>query len=178
MFAPARRISIAITAVGIMVVLTSCTGGPATQEKAGSFDPKLTLKWPEKPIESSQVIDTLHGPQKHYNAMLLNRQDRTLYAAAVLEFPEKALKGSSPKDLVAAYVFGSKSQETSRKEVEHGKRKCPGLEITTKNEKGLSRKLVVMAGSRIYEVSVTSPTEASLQAPSVKAFLESLAVGD
>jgi hypothetical protein len=35
-----------------------------------------------------------------------------------------------------------------------------------------------MAGSRIYDVSGGGPKEDALKAPNVKAFLDSLAVGD
>jgi hypothetical protein len=136
------------------------------------------LKWPGKPTESSQVDEGTS--LRHYSASFADKQATglTLFWADVEEFPEKMLKGTSPKELLTAYVLGSKRNEISRKEIEHGPKKYPGLEITTRTEKHFGRRLVVMPGSRIYDLSVTSKTAEGLKVPAVTAFLESLAIRD
>jgi hypothetical protein len=168
-----------ITILSLLAATPAFTQAPG-QAKSLVFDPKFALKWPGKPSESNQVLATDNGPEKHYRAMFADKLTRgvTLYSASVEEFPEKTLKGTSPNELLVAYVHAFKKHETSRKEVEHGKKKYPGLEITSRRDKHFGRRLVVMAGSRIYDVSVVGPTEDALKAPTVKAFFDSLAVGD
>jgi len=105
-----------------------------------------------------------------------------LFSAFVEEFPEKALMGTSAKDLLAAYVFAFRKDETSRKELEHGPKKYPGLEISRQRTSPLGmrfdRSLVVFAGRRIYDISVSSKDKESLNRPEVKAFVESLIIAD
>jgi hypothetical protein len=172
--------AVSCTTLGGLLAGSLAVAQPPARQEQLSFKPKLDLKWPGKPSESSQVLATAEGDQKHYSALFTHKHPSgvVLFSAFVEEFPDKALKGASPKELLAAYVFASKKNETSRKEIEHGAKKYPGLEITTRTDKQFGRKVVVMARSRIYEVSVTSKTEAALKIPAVKTFLESLAVGD
>jgi hypothetical protein len=159
-------------------------GKPPDQPEQLSFMPKLKLKWPGKPSESSQILATRDGEQKHYDAMFADKRPDgvVLFFAAVEEFPEEALKASSAKDLLLAYVFAFRKEETSRKELEHGPKKHPGLEISSQRTSPLGmrfcRRLVVFAGQRIYEISVSSKDKESLERPEVKAFLKSLAIAD
>jgi hypothetical protein len=152
---------------------------PAAQREQLRFQPNLSLKWPGKASESSQILSTEDGDEKHYTALFSKKGTAgvVIFSAFVIEFPDKALKSTTAKTLLAAYVFSSKDDETSRKEVEHGPKKYPGLEISTHARGLFGRKLVVMAGSRLYEVSVSSKSEEALKAPEVKTFLESLALG-
>jgi hypothetical protein len=147
MLSPRRAICAVTILCGVLTVSLAIDQPPG-QRKPLAFDPKLRLKWPGKPTESSQVPEV--GSPKHYSASFVDKQATgvTLYAANVEEFPEEMLKGASPKELLAAYVLGSKRHETSRKEIEHGPKKYPGLEITTRTEKDFGRRLVVMAGSK------------------------------
>jgi hypothetical protein len=151
---------------------------PPAQREQPNFKPKLDLKWPGKPSENSQILSTGAGEEKHYSAIFTDKRPAVVlvFAAFVIEFPDKALQETSPKELLAAYVFASKKAETSRKEVAHGAKKHPGLEITTRSDKHFGRKLIVVAGKRLYEVAVTSKKEELLTAPDVKAFFKSLAV--
>lgn len=163
---------------GLLASPPAAAQAPAQQEQL-RFQPGLTLKWPGKPSESSQILPGEGGDEKHYTALFTDKlpAGAVTFSAFVIEFPDKALKGMSPQRFLAAYVAASKKDETSRKEVEHGPKKYPGLEITTHARGLFGRKLVVLAGSRLYEVSVSSKSEEALKAPEVKAFLESLALG-
>ena len=159
-------------------------GEPSDQPEQLSFNPKLALKWPGKPFESSQVLTTKDGEQKHYSAMFADKRPDglVLFSAFVEEFPEKALKGTSAKQLLAAYVLAFRKEETSRKELEHGPKKYPGLDITSQHASPsgirFNRKLVVLAGRRIYCISVDCKDKEFLNRPEVKAFFESLAIAD
>jgi hypothetical protein len=168
-----------IAALSSLLVVSPAIAQPAAQPKQLRFQPKLSLKWPGKAFESSEILSTEHGDEKHYSALFSNKGGSGVvtFSAFVIEFPDKAVKGTTPKELLTAYAFASKDDETSRKEVEHGPMKYPGLEISTKARGLFGRKLVVLAGSRLYEVSVSSKKEEALKAPEVKAFLESLALG-
>src|SRR5258708_10832279 len=91
---------------------------PAQQDKL-SFNPKLSLKWPGKPSVSDQILTTEVGEVKHYSATYADKQPAgvVLFFAFVTEFPEKALKDASPKEMLSAHVFAFKKDETSRKEI-------------------------------------------------------------
>jgi hypothetical protein len=139
----------------------------------------LGLKWPGSPHESSQVIPSDVGEEKHYDATFTDRRSPDTivpYSAFVIDFPEKALKGKAPRDFLNAYVFASQKHETARKEVELGRCKHPCLEITTHSGDLFDRRLVVMAGPRLYEVSVSSRKEQALRDVQVKKFFESLVI--
>jgi hypothetical protein len=169
---------VSFTGVAVLAAASAAASQAPAQREPLRFQPKLGLKWPGRPSESSQVLQTEAGDEKHYSATYTDKRSggAVVFAAFAIEFPEKALKGTSPKELLAAYVFASKKDETSRKEVTHGPKKHPGLDITTRAAKLFRRKLVIMAGLRLYEVSVTSKDEQALKTPEVKVFFDSLAI--
>src|SRR5262245_36685997 len=113
-----------------------------------SFNPGLTLKWPGAPFESSHVVPTDAGEQKVYNATYTDQRPAgvLVLSATVIEYPERALDGTTAEELVAAYLFGSREGETSRKPVAHGPQKHSGLDVTTRSGNRSGRRLVVMAG--------------------------------
>jgi len=159
-----------------LILLALATSHDLTaQTQELSFRPKFSVKWPGKPSEHSQVLQTELGEEKHYSAMFADKSPSgsVLYFAAVEELPKKALKEFGARKLLEAYVFAFKKEETSRKEITFGKGKYPALDITTHARKLFGRRLVILAGNRIYDVSVTSSDEQALKAPQVKAFFES-----
>jgi len=168
---------VATTVLGGMLLSTLAAEPPAQQSKL-PFKSKFTLKWPGKPSEDSQILKTNDGEEKHYSAMFADKQPEgaVVYSAFVIEYPEKALKGTTPKEMLAAYVFAFQKEETSRKEIEHGKNKHPGLDITSKSAKFFGRKVVVMVQPRLYEIAVTAKNESSLKTKEVSAFFDSLKV--
>src|SRR2546422_136495 len=69
------------------------------------------------------------------------------------------------------------------KEIEHGPKKYPGLDISTQSVTGsgkplIGRRVVVMAGPRIYDLSVSGTVEGLMQLPEVKEFFESFNIRD
>jgi hypothetical protein len=154
-------------------------GQPAAQEAKLAFKPKLELKWPGKPEESSQVIKDGSFEQKDYTAhFVLKRATGNIsFWASVAELPIKEMR-ENPKVALAAYVLAFKKDETSRKEIEHGPKKFPGFEIASRTKFGFDRKVVVIAGQRIYQISVQSRDEDLLKIEEVKAFMKSLAIKD
>jgi len=172
--------------VAALTLLTLAAGPHALAQPPASspqlsFRPKLSLKWPGKPSENSQIIHGPFGDEKFYDAMYADKRPTgtIMYSAHVMEFPAKELKGASPKQLLEASVFAFKKDETSRKEISFGKKKYPGLDITSRSAKLLfSRKIVVLVGTRLYTVSVASKDEQALKAPEGKAFFESFVLDD
>jgi hypothetical protein len=152
----------------------------AEGEKPRTFDPKLKLKWPGKPHESNGVYGEGDDVHKNYNAMYTEKQDKkfTLYAAFVDEFSDQHRKAMSPKELLANFTAAFKERETSRKEIQYGAKKYPGLEISARAKGRFERRLVVMVLSRIYTLSVSASTEDDLKAPAVKAFFDSFKPDD
>src|SRR5262249_37564088 len=130
--------------------------------------------------ESSYVENSDIGELKHYSAMgsVKKAHGVIIFSAFVEEYPEKAVKDKSAKQMLNAYVLVTKKGETSRKEIEHGPKKFPGLDIVYKSGAFFGRKLVVIVGPRIYEVAVMSKSEELLKADEVKPFIDSLAVGN
>ena len=100
----------------------------------------------------------------------------TLYTANVTDLGAEAAKEGSPRDHLIAFKTAFQKDEVSRKEIEHGPKKRPGLDIVSNRSGKVSREVVVAAGSRLYSVSVTAPTEEALRAPQAAAFFDSFSV--
>jgi hypothetical protein len=158
----------------------SRTPAAQVQKDQPVFRPKFLVNWPGAPTESDLAIPTEQGEQRHYSAIFTDRQPGgvVLYGVFVDELPEKALAGSDPKERLAAYVFANKRDETSRQAIEHGPKKYPGLDITTASGKRFGRRIVIAAGPRLYDVSVTSSKQEVLRSPAVAAFFKSFAIED
>jgi hypothetical protein len=156
------------------------TADPPDKQKELKFDPKLVLKWPSDSSANSHVEISDIGELKHYSAMgSVKKADGIIvFSAFVEEYPEKAVKDISATQRLNTYVLGTKKGEISRKEIEHGPKKCPGLDIVYKSGSFFGRKLVVIVGPRIYEVAVTSKNQELLKGDEVNSFIDSLAVGN
>ncbi|HLW65580.1 MAG TPA: hypothetical protein VKS79_09700, partial [Gemmataceae bacterium] len=176
-----RQIILCALVSALLTFSQACAQPPAPKkEKELDFHPKLVLKWPDKFTESRHASKTDDGEEKHYSASCAIKKPEgvILFSAFVTELPEKAVKGLSSKQLLALHTFAFKNDETNRKEIEHGAKKCPGLDITSKTAKFFGHKIIVVVGPRIYEVGVMSGNEGLIKVDEVKAFLASLAVGD
>jgi len=159
---------------------------PAVETLSASEDSEpvvnmpLEVKWPGRPALSRQAQASQAGEQVNYTATYSQGgpEGVVIFLVSVAEYPAGLLQGTSPRQLLAAHVYALQKDELSRKEIEHGPRKYPGLEIATRSGRHLGRRLVIFAGTRLYEVSVSTTSGELLQSPEVTAFFDSFAVKD
>lgn len=129
------------------------------------------VTWPGTPEE-------MPGAGSAYMATYADRAPGQviLYMASVTDFGPEAANQMPPRDRLVTFKFAFQKDELSRKEIDHGPKKLPGLDIVSRRNGKVSREIVVAAGSRMYSVSVTASTEETLRAPEVRAFFDSFAV--
>jgi hypothetical protein len=164
-----RAIVLCFVAAGFLAARgCSKSGKPSGVQKAVAG---FRVTWPGEPEEMPRA-------GVPYMATYADRASGavTLYAANVTDLGGAAANQTSPRDLLVASKVAFQRDELSRKEIEHGPKKRPGLDIVSKRSGKVSREVVVAAGSRLYSVSVTAPTEEALSAPEVRAFFDSFAV--
>src|SRR5262249_2285601 len=94
--------------MAILSTLTAvclCAADPPDKKKELKFDPKLSLKWPGEFSESSYVENSDIGELKHYSAMgsVKKAHGVIIFSAFVEEYPEKAVKDKSAKQMLNAY---------------------------------------------------------------------------
>jgi hypothetical protein len=179
---------IVLFALTLAMAIGGCSKptAPAVETLSASEDSEpvvnmpFEVKWPGRPALSRQAQATQAGEQVNYTATYSQGgpEGVVIFLVSVAEYPEKLLQGTSPRELLAAHVFALQKDELSRKEIEHGPRKYPGLEIATRSGRHLGRRLVIFAGRRLYEVSVSTTSGELLQSPEVTAFFDSFAVKD
>lgn len=152
---------------------------PGTERDAPEFDPKLSITWPGAPKESRRRIDagTIHETSI-YSASFSRSDPATIFAASVHQDSEQDVLATDPKQLLVENALSDDEVELSREEFEHGPHKHPGLDVTAKSGDGYVRRLVVLAGTRTYNVSVTSTKEERLKAEDVTTFFESFKIED
>lgn len=151
---------------------------PFTEQDAPDFDPKLTLEWPGTPEESRRRSHAgLADETSGYGASITFSQTVpvTRFAAAVTQFTEKTLQGLAPKQMLVDEALGE-DKELTRKEIEHGPKKYPGLDVTAKSGDSFVRRVVVLARTRIYKIEVLSTKQERLNAEDVAKFFESFAI--
>lgn len=68
--------------------------------------------------------------------------------------------------------------EFTRKDIEHGPKKYPGVDITSHSKNSFTRNVMVMAGLRIYNVSVTCRQEKTLESAKVRDFFDSFGIDE
>ena len=88
---------------------------------------------------------------KYYWAKLVDkRPDGVLILHAYVdEYSAASLKGATIKELMFAKVFAFRRDEVSRKEIEHGPTKYPGLDILMRQDGIWTRKVLVAASPRL-----------------------------
>jgi hypothetical protein len=119
----AKRISIlfAVGFIGCLIAYAYVSCSPSA--KPGGFDPKLHLQWPGTPDESQQIV----GNSKHYTARLTRKgASGTLYLSLNVD-EDPGFAKLAPKDALDSFTFAFRKNETSRKEIEVGPKKYPGL---------------------------------------------------
>jgi hypothetical protein len=164
----------------------SCSGSrtdpaPADQTETTPdqhFDRIPSLAWPFPPTERVQVNPTPKGDQRVYDATHIRKtaDGLVMYSCNVEEYPAGAMDFMPPREILDTTVLAFQKEETSRKEVHHGAKGHPGLEVRHTFHNRFSRQLLVWADSRLYTLSVTSDTAAALDAPPAEAFFASLRV--
>lgn len=162
-----RAIVLCIVAAGFLIA-AGCSKPSGVHKSTAGF----RVTWPGEPEEAPGA----GGP---YRATYMDRGPGgiTLYTASVTDLGAAgAAEEGSPRDHLVAFKTAFQKDEVSRKEIEHGPKKRPGLDIVSKRDGKVSREVVVAAGSRLYSVSVTAPTEEALRAPQVAAFFDSFSV--
>jgi hypothetical protein len=123
-------------------------------------------------------LPSKEGVWKNYMGIFTDKgpDDVIIFTAGVMELP--TLQQNNPKDLLESSVLPLQRDEFTRKDIEHGPKKYPGADITSYSKKSFSRHVVVMAGLRIYTISVTCREEASLDNSKVRKFLESFGIDE
>ena len=179
---------IVLFALTLAMAIGGCSKptAPAVETLSASedSDPVVSMpfevKWPGRPALSRQAQAAHAGEQVTYTATYSQGgpEGVVTFLVSVAEYPEQLLQGTSPRQLLAAHVYALQKDELSRKEIEHGPRKYPALEIATRSGRHLGRRLVIFAGRRLYEVSVSTTSGELLQSPEVTAFFDSFAVKD
>jgi hypothetical protein len=165
-----------VVAAGLAAAGCSQPGAPAAGGWAG---PGFRVTWPGPPTEAS-------GPEGGYPEYTASYSDDTpgrvlRYKATVTDFPAE-VRNVAPRELLATLTAPGPffpAPEVSRKDIEHGPRRLPGLEIVTRTaggHPGVQRRVLVAAGTRVFSVSVWAPTEEALAAPEVAAFFASFQV--
>jgi|SRR5262245_1155457 len=136
----------------------------------------LKVTWPGPPEENLQA-NPGGGVERSYHATYVARSAGRvlLFSAFVDDFGVRAGE-LSPDDRLAASVTAFQKDEVSRTPIEHGPRRHPGFDIVSRRDGKVTRKLVVVAGSRVFTVSVTTSKEELLEALEVKRFFESFAI--
>ena len=101
-----------------------------------------------------------------------------LFSVFVEEYPDEKFGGYTPKQMLESFTSVLQNDEISRKSIEHGPKKYPGLEFENRNEKQKWHSIVVIAGPRLYSISVTAArNEKLLERPEVAAFFDSFVLG-
>ncbi|HJZ93956.1 MAG TPA: hypothetical protein VKE40_23985 [Gemmataceae bacterium] len=164
-----RAIVLCFVAAGFLIAAGCSKSSQPSGVHKGTAGFRVT--WPGEPEE-------MPGAGGPYLATYTDRAPGavTLYKASVTDLGAEAANQTSARDLLIAFKFAFQKDEVSRKEIEHGPKKRPGLDILSKRSGKVSREVVVASGSRLYSVSVTAPTEEALRTPPVTAFFDSLTV--
>ncbi|HKA07507.1 MAG TPA: hypothetical protein VKD71_09635 [Gemmataceae bacterium] len=169
-----KRVSIIFAVGSIGCLIASAYVGCFSPAKPAEFDPKLHLQWPGAP----EIV----GDSKHYTATLIHKgANGTIFLSAHVD-DDPGFAKLSPRDALDSFTFAFRKNETSRKEIEVGPKKYPGLQITSKHDLNgrfrFERKLVYVSGTRIATVSVSSTNENLVNGSEASAFLDSLQTRD
>src|SRR5262249_27790850 len=143
-----------------------------------AFAPGVKRKGPGPPAEHGNTAPGEGGDVKTYTASYADRSPNgvLIYEASVLEYPTETPGSLAPAELLTAYLAGTARDETSRKQIAFGPNKYPGFDITSRPAGSHSRQRPVLAGQRIYAISVTRRNEELIHSPEAEAFLGSLEI--
>jgi hypothetical protein len=159
-----------VVVAGLAAAGCSKSSAPAAGAWAG---PGFRVAWPGPPQE--MPASASGGSYMAFYADKTPGRVR-LYGASVTDLGAEAGNAMTPRERLAAFTLASEKDQVSRTAIEHGSGKLPGLDIVVRTGGKLRRQLFVASGTRIFEVSVTAPTQDDLGAQDVKAFFDSFAV--
>jgi hypothetical protein len=173
-----RKSILLLMLIATIATAAGCSRSPSRPASDLQKSFGLRLNWPGEPHESNQDLPSKEGVWKNYMGTFTERgQDEVvIFSAYVMELP--TLEQSSPKDLFEASVLPMQRDEFTRKDIEHGPKKYPGVDITRHSKKSFSRNVQVMAGLRIYNISVTCHKEKSLESAKVRDFFDSFGIDE
>jgi hypothetical protein len=158
------------------------TRSPAPSADAARFDPKLRLEWPAPPSETRRRIDAGSPDETTiYSASLVLTDPATIFSATVHQFTEASLPGKDPRVMVAEHALqGDEGLDRKISEYVANKayetNKFPGVEVTAKSGNSFARRVVVLAGTRLYKIEAVSTKEDRLKAADVARFFDSFEI--
>ena len=185
-----RLISISLVCA-ILLVMGCSKGSTPPSAKALDYKPDFTLQWPGVPKENIQIIPGQGGNDlKIFTASLtisnldketgreLHDGTAAIYFLTATEYSPQALASENltPRAMLTLHLYAFQKDEISRTEILHGENKYLGFEIFSKSKKYFDRKLVIFAGSTLYDVSVRRHQAALLHTPEVDAFFQSFKI--
>ena len=164
-------------AIAVLVAATGChKSAPAPTGQPTPWGFRIT--WPGEPDEMPPANRKAGEPWTYMAFYTDKSPGRFLqYSVAVVDMGTKAGE-MTPKEHLLAAKSAFQSDESSRKEFEHGPKKLPGLDITKKLSGKFRKERAIASGTRVYEIGVTAQTEDALGAPEVKKFFESFGVDE
>ena len=164
-----RYLTLSLVA-SLVIVACGCSSGWRSKDELGR---RLYVKWPSDPKE----LDKAAG---NYMATLADKRPEGLFLfSASIQESAEGLTDDDEAAKVVDVVVGLLGKEISRKPIEFGGKKFPGLDVTHRGNSGnVIRSVVVRSGTRIYTVSVSLPSEAALSNRDVVKFFDSLKIDD
>jgi hypothetical protein len=146
----------------------------------------FSICWPETPEETHSISSPSDGIERRYHAscVVQAKGEVSIFGVFVHEYSTKVFDTISREQLLEAHVFGFKKFETNRKRLESGPNKYPGFDIASRmkvhehSRVTFGRRHVVLAGMRLFDVSVSCSNEESLNRPEVQTFFQSFAISD
>jgi hypothetical protein len=145
-----------------------------------NFKPAFVINWPGPPHEDSTAIVSEHGQMSIYTALYTDRRPDGVLVLSVIamEYPAAFQEELSAEERLEAALLGLKKSELSGKKLMHGPKNYPGLEVRKRTVGTSSRRMAILAGRIMYDVSATSKEEKLLDLPEVDAFFKSFAIVD
>jgi len=170
-----RRVIVLLLAVAEFASILGCSK-VVLQTGKGSLDftPKFAVTWPDTPREASYPIDTAEGILKTYVASVTKRRGdaNITFEVRVAQYPNE-FKLLDPKKILDHMKASKDNEETSRREMEHGLKKHPGLEITGRRRGKYYHRIIILADRTLYEASVFADKENLMEGSEARVFLAS-----
>jgi len=151
---------------------------PVEEQEAPDFDPRLTVEWPGTLTESrSRFAAGTPEETTIYTAKHRTFGPVTVFSATVHEFTEQSLQKTDSKEMLKDNALQNiKSPDHTLTEIQ--RQGHPGVEATGRDEAAHFRRVVVLAGRRLYRVEVVSLQPDRLKADDVTRFFDSFQIKD
>jgi hypothetical protein len=167
-----------LTINGILEYAGSAGRSPIDEQEAPDFDPKLSVEWPGAPTESRSRFSAGTADETTlYTGKHTAFEPATIFSATVHEFTEQSLRKIDSKEMLRDNALQNiKSPDHTLTEIQH--QGHPGVEATGRDEAAHFRRVVVLAGRRLYRLEVVSLQPDRLKAEDVTKFFESFRIKD